>query len=69
MTYEDYCKMEYKNITFDKKHLRNCLRTLKRYFLIEITEIYNNKKAKPNQRQKNAGKHSNNIILVIMKKQ
>lgn len=34
--------MEYKNITFDKKHLRNCLRTLKRYFLIEITEIYNN---------------------------
>ena len=42
---------------------------IKILLLIKITEIYNNKKAKPNQRQKNAGKHSNNIILVIMKKQ
>ena len=29
-------------IDFDKHHLRNCLRTLKRYMLVEVTEIYNN---------------------------
>lgn len=27
---------------FDKKHLRNCIRTLKRYLIVEIKEYYNN---------------------------